>query len=318
MPAQLTDLVESERPSLVSTGFEFTEGPLWHPEGFLYVSDVDARVHYRVDLPGGERTALRADSGGANGATFDSDGNVVMCEQDARRVVRLADDGLSATEVATHYEGKRLNRCNDIVPHSDGSLYFTDPDRFLPEEEKEIGSSAVFRLEPSGELRLLASDMNHPNGIAFSPDERVLYVSNTRPDPHLHAYDVADDGSLTNSRVFGEMPYIPSPEGTFTAHDGGQRPLPEKGGVPDGLKVDVEGHIYCTGPGGTWVWGPDGTLVGVIHTPELPANVGWGGADRRTLYLCCRTSVYSLRMRVPGAAIPGVPSEGSPGQGRLL
>ncbi len=126
MPTTLADILESTQPELVATDFEFTEGPLWHPDGFLYVSDVDARIHYRVDLESGEKTVIRTDSGGANGATFDADGRVILCEQDARRVVRLEADG-GITVVADRYEGKRINRANDVVARRDGTIYFTDP-----------------------------------------------------------------------------------------------------------------------------------------------------------------------------------------------
>lgn len=301
----LSQILESTTPVLVATDFEFTEGPLWHPAGFLFVSDVDARVHYRVDPASGSKTVIRQDSGGANGATYDFAGRLVMCEQDARRIVRTESDG-SIHVIADHFEGKPLNRANDIVGRSDGSLYFTDPDRLLPPSDRAQGTSAIFRIDPSGTLHQVATDMNHPNGIAFSPDERQLYVSNSRPDPHLHIYDVLPEGGLTNGRVFAEMPYVAAPEGlTFQAHAGESRPATERGGVPDGLKVDEAGRIYCTGPQGTWVWEADGHFVGIIRTPELPANVGWGGPDRRTLYLTCRTSVYALRTITAGTSIPG-------------
>ena len=149
---------------------------------------------------------IRKDSGGANGAVFDRQGRVVICEQDARRVRRYEHDG-SLTLLASHYDGKRLNRSNDVVRGPDGgpgdTLYFTDPDKkALPEHEKELGHAAVWRLRENGELDLMASDMNHPNGLAFSPDGSVLYVSNSRPDPHLHRYDVAaDDASSTQCRT---------------------------------------------------------------------------------------------------------------------
>jgi gluconolactonase len=145
--------------------------------------------------------------------------------------------------------------------------------------------------------------MNHPNGLAFSPDETKLYVSNTRPDPHLYVFDVKSDGTLANGHMFAEMPYVPAePGATFVSHSGLERPAAEKGGVPDGLKVDVEGRIYCTGPGGTWVWEADGTHLGIIKTPELPANVGFGDADLRSLYMTCRSSVYMVRTKAPGIA----------------
>ena len=217
-------------------------------------------------------------------------------------MVRTEADG-SIQAIADRFEGKPLNRCNDLVGRRDGSLYFSDPDRLLPPTERAQGTSAVFRIDPKGKLHRVVTDMNHPNGLAFSPDERRLYVSNSRPDPHLHVYDVLPDGRLTNGAIFAEMPYVAAPEGlTFEAHAGDVRPAAERGGVPDGLKVDETGRIFCTGPRGTWVWNPDGTFLGIIYTPELPANLGWGGADGRTLFLTCRTSVYALQMTTPGAA----------------
>ncbi len=281
-------LFESLEPRKVATGFVFTEGPLWDPSGFLYVSDVDARIHYRVDVETGEKTVIRADSGGANGAVFDSQGRVVICEQDARRVCRYESDG-GLTLLADRFEGKRLNRCNDVVRGSGDSLVFTDPDKkALPESEKELGHAAIWKLDADRSLKMLGSDMNHPNGLAFSPDGKTLYVSNSRPDPHLHAYDVASDGSLSGSRVVQEMPYGPAGE---------------LDGVPDGLKLDEEGNIFSTGPGGVWIWNSDEELLGVLELPELPANLGWGGADRRTMYVTARTSVYSLRVVTPGIPV---------------
>jgi gluconolactonase len=297
MPTKLADLIESPSPDLFATGFVFTEGPLWDPAGFLYVSDVDARIHYRVH-PGApaRKEVIRTESGGANGSAFLPDGRVVNCEQDARRIVRLEKDG-ARTLLSAGSTRVRLNRCNDVVCRPDGSIYFSDPDKFLKPEERDLGHAAVWRLKPDRRpgaaheyaLVMAASDINHPNGLAFSPDGRRLNVSNTRPDPHLHVYDVRPDGSLTGSQVFDDMPY-------------GARGEPD--GVPDGLKVDEHGRIYCTGPGGVWVWEPSGQYVGIIKLPEFPANLAWGDADRRSLYITARTSVYRLRMRVAGAAEP--------------
>ncbi len=294
MPTSLADLVASESPEVFATGFVFTEGPLWDPSGFLYVSDVDARVHYRV-YPGtpARKEVIRMSSGGANGSSFGPSGLVINCEQDARRIVRIERDG-SRTVLSAGSTRVRLNRCNDVVCRPDGSIYFSDPDKFLAASDRDLGHSAVWRLRPDAGvhfpgfvLSMVANDINHPNGLAFSPDGGLLYVSNTRPDPHLHVYDVRPDGFLANGRVFAEMPY--GPRGEFD-------------GVPDGLKIDANGRIYCTGPGGIWVWLPDGMKVGVIKLPELPANLNWGDEDRRSLYVTARTSVYRLRMKVEGAA----------------
>lgn len=308
MADQLTQVLEPGEPVRIATGFVFTEGPLWHPDGFMYVSDVEAHIQYRVSLPDGERTVVRESPGGINGATFDLQGRLVVCEQDARRVVRTEPDG-SLTVLAEEYRGLRLNRSNDVVGRSDGSLYFTDPELLMPEDERQIGTAAIYRIAPDGTLHQAASDMNHPNGLAFSPDESLLYVSNTRPNPHMYVYDVAPDGSLSNGRVFDEMPYeAAEPGATFRSHSGQLRPAAEQNGVPDGLKVDVEGRVFSTGPGGTWVWDAGGNRLGIIRTPELPANVGWGDADRRSLYLTCRTSVYRVRCTAPGTPIPGMPA----------
>ncbi len=302
MASDLSGVLEPGDPVRVATGFVFTEGPLWHPDGFLYVSDINAATHYRVSLPNGEKTVIRRDSGGANGATFDLQGRLVMCEQYGRRLVRTEPDGRVVT-LTDSYEGKKLNGTNDVVCRSDGSLYFTDPQLLIPEPERELGHSAIFRYMPDGELRLMTSEMNHPNGLAFSPDETKLYASNTRPNPHLYVFDILPDGALADGRLFAEMPYGPAePGATFATSAGLIRPMAEKGGVPDGLKVDVEGRIFCTGPGGTWVWEAGGTHLGIIRTPELPANVAFGDADSRSLYMTCRTSVYMLRTRAPGIA----------------
>lgn len=284
-------LFASLKPQQVGTGFVFTEGPLWDPSGFLYVSDVDARIHYKLNPETGEKTVIRENSGGANGAVFDLEGRVVICEQDARRVCRYEHDG-SLTLLADRFEGKRLNRSNDIVrgSHENGnSFYFTDPDKkALPEEEKELGHAGIWRLNEDGSLELMAKDMNHPNGLAFSPDGKKLYVSNSRPDPHMHAYDVAADGSLSNPRIVDPMPYGPAGE---------------LDGVPDGLKLDEAGNIYSTGPGGIWIWNGNEELLGVLELPELPANLGWGGQDRRTMFVTARTSVYTLQVNTPGIPV---------------
>ena len=252
----------------------------------MYVSDVDAQIHYKVHLKEKVVTeAIRKSSGGANGAVFDKNECLVICEQDARRVVRYESDG-SITVLVDNYGGKCLNRSNDIILHDDGSLYFTDPDKKgLEESEKELGFASIFRINVDGDLLLLANDMNHPNGLGFSVDGKTLYVSNSRPDPHLHAYSVDDSGLLTNSRIVAEMPY---------------GNLGELSGVPDGLKLDAKGNIYVTGPSGIWIWDKYEDFLGVIELPELPANIGWGGTDNCTMFVTARTSVYTFRTTTSG------------------
>jgi len=278
----------------LATGFGFVEGPLWHPAGhWLFVDIPRARVH-RL-LADGSVETVREDSGGANGTTFDMQGRLVMCEggllfepdggNAPRRLSRMEADG-SITTVVDRFEGKRLNRPNDVVCRSDGSLYFSDPNGRLAAEERELDFAGVMRVAPDGAVSAAARDMVYPNGLAFSPDERLLYVANTRPETFLAVYDVQPDGSLANKRVFADM-------------------TGEGEGVPDGLKVDVEGCVYCTGAGGCWVFEPSGELAGIITPPEAPANVAWGGPDYRTLFFTARTSVYACEMAVAGIVPPG-------------
>jgi gluconolactonase len=278
--SQVLDSAAAERPA---TGFGFTEGPLWHPDGFYYFVDIRASRLYRL-APGGTAEVVRENTGEGNGSTFDLDGRLLMCEGGNRRVTRM-DAGGQVAVAADRYEGKRLNRPNDIVCASDGSIYFTDPGGRLPLGERELAHSGVYRIAPSGALTLVA-ECEYPNGLAFSPDERVLYVANTRSTPYIHELHLAPDGTLARRRIFADM-----------SSD-------ERDGVPDGMKVDIEGRVYCTGAGGTWVFAPDGARLGIIRTPEIPANLAFGGPDLRTLFFTARTSVYTLRVRVPGQPHP--------------
>ena len=184
------------------------------------------------------------------------------------------------------WKGKRLNRPNDVVCKSDGSIYFTDPGLRVPFEQREVPHAAVYRVMPDGTQSMVA-DFEYPNGLAFSPDERLLYVANTRWAQYIHALELDANGALVRRRIFAEMPSDS-----------------DKNGVPDGMKVDVEGRVYCTGPDGTWVFAPDGTKLGIIRTPEFAANVAFGGPDLKTLFFTANTSVYTLRMKVSGQPHP--------------
>ena len=268
----------------LATGFGFTEGPLWHPDGFYYFVDIRANKLHRI-TPGKPPEIVRENTGEGNGTTFDLQGRLVMCEGSHRRVTRRREDG-SIDTLVERYEGKRLNRPNDVVCTSDGSLWFTDPDLRVPFAERELPYAGVYRISPDGVTTLMA-DCEYPNGLAFSPDERTLYVANTRWSQYIHRFELDASGKVLRRRIFAEM-----------ASDD------DKNGVPDGMKVDVEGRVYCTGPGGTWVFAPDGQRLGIIETPEVPANICFGGSDLRTLFLTARTSVYTLRMNVPGQPHP--------------
>lgn len=242
----------------IATGFQFTEGPVWDREGnFLLFSDIPASRISRWQEASGLKE-FRSPSGKSNGLTRDRQGRLIACEHATRRVSRTEDDGM-VVAIATHYQGKRLNSPNDVVVKSDGAVYFTDPPyglnpMFGSMTPQELPFYGVYRLSPHGEeLRLLIDDMV-PNGLAFSPDESLLYVADTEMN-HLRVFDVDRDGGVSNGRIF--------------AHITGD-PL-----APDGLKVDLEGNVYVTGRGGIWVMNPKGDRLGVLPVPELPANLCW-------------------------------------------
>jgi len=288
----LPDVLETTEAERLATGFVFTEGPLWHPEGFYYFVDIRQNKLYRI-TPGQKAEVVRETAGG-NGTTFDLQGRLVLCEGDGRRVTRVGPGGKVET-VVDRYQGGRFNRPNDVVCRSDGSLYFTDPDKRRPYTEREIPGPAgennlwdgacVYRVAPDGAVSLFAH-CEYPNGLAFSPDERTLYVANTRSTKYIHALELDAAGKLARRRIFADMN-----EGTAP-------------GIPDGLKVDSQGRVYCTGPGGIWVFTPDGKRVGIVKFPEQSVNFAFGGADLRTLFCCAHTSVYTLRVKVPGNPHP--------------
>jgi gluconolactonase len=276
-------ILETRAAERLATGFVFTEGPLWHPGGFYYFVDVRASVLYRLE-PGRAPEIVRDGTGGGNGTTFDLEGRLVNCEGENRRVTRMSADG-RVEVLVDRFEGKRLNRPNDVVCRSDGSIYFTDPGLRVPLAERELPHAGVYRVAPDGTIALVA-DFEYPNGLAFSPDERILYVANTRWAQYIHAIELDAGGTMVRRRIFADM-----------SSD-------ETDGVPDGMKVDVQGRVYCTGPGGTWVFAPDGARLGIIRTPEIPANLAFGGPDLKTLFFTARTSVYTLRVTTPGQPHP--------------
>ena len=300
MPDNLDAIVEpGQEAQQLATDFVFTEGPLWHPDGYWLFVDLFRTVPIILRLsPGGQPETVREPSGGTNGMTFDLQGRLIMCEGDNRRITRMEADG-SITVLADRWEGQRLHRPNDVVVRSDGSIYFTNPSGRIDPADREIEFSGVHRILPDGTVIAVTRDTDYPNGLAFSPDESVLYVANTRRDngcmeekergdvcthQYIRAYDIAADGAASNSRIFANM---------HSAADG----------VPDGMKVDQEGRVYCTGSEGVWVFEPDGAHLGIIRLPEIPANCGWGGPDHRTMLFTARTSVYSLRMTTPGVRL---------------
>ncbi len=291
-------------------GFVFGEGPVWVPSrdepayyggggsgGYLLFSDPNQNVIHRFDPraeAGRNVTVYRTKSGyagpdiaryfqpGSNGLALDAQGRLTICEHGNRRVSRLEKNG-TLTVLADRFEGKRLSSPNDLVYRSDGTLYFTDPPFGLPgtfaDPAREIPFGGVYALRPDGTLTLGAKDLAAPNGLAFSPDERVLYVDNWETSRKVVLrYDVAPDGALSNPRTFFDMTSTP-----------GEICL-------DGLKVDRRGNLFVSGPGGVWVLSPDATHLGTIVGPELPANFAFGDDDGRTLYMTARTGLYRLRL----------------------
>jgi gluconolactonase len=260
-------------------GFRFTEGPIWNAAGFLLFSDIPAN-EIKKWTRDGKVTTFRAPSGNSNGLTLDRQGRLIACEHGNRRVSRTEKDGTVVT-LADRYNGKRLNSPNDVVVRSDGSIYFTDPPYGIKPEQQELPYQGVYRLSPDGKLVLLVDDFDRPNGLAFSPDEKTLYVDDSNRG-HVRAFAVSPDGTLTHGRVFAA---VKGPGG----------------GVPDGMKVDSAGNVFCTGPGGVFVFGPDGKHLGTIQMPETTANCAWGEPDRKTLYLTASTGLYRIRLKIAGA-----------------
>lgn len=265
----------------LATNFKFTEGPVWHPDGYLRFSDIPANRIYRL-TPDGELTVFREPSGNSNGLTLDHQGRLIACEHGNRRVSRTAADG-QVTALATHFDGKRLNSPNDVVVHSSGAIFFTDPPYGIKPEQQELDFSGVYRLDPDGSLTLLVDDFLRPNGLAFSPDESRLYVDDSHAQ-HVRVFDMTADLTLDNGRVFADL-----------QHEGD--------GVPDGMKIDQEGNTYVTNALGIWIFNPGGDFLGLLSVPETPANCAWGGPNNQTLFLTARTSVYQVQMRIPGMPV---------------
>jgi gluconolactonase len=263
---------------LVATGFGFTEGPVWDPVGFVYVSDEEINKIYRVFADGHREVLL--DLGDPDGNTYDLNHRLLDCASVLRAIIRIDPDG-HYTVLADRFEGKRFNSPNDVVIGPDKAIYFTDPTLDLPSgQKKEIPFQGVYRLDDRGEVRLLTKDLTQPNGLAFSPDGKKLYVDDSE-QRNIRVYDFHPDGSISNGRIFA------------TEIGPGK-------GVPDGMKLDDKGNLYVTGPEGIWVWGAQGEHLGTIVLPEQPANLAWGEPDYRTLYFTATKSVYRLQTLAHG------------------
>ena len=263
----------------VATGFGFTEGPMWDPAGFLYVSDETLNKIFRV-YPNGKKEEVIA-LGDPDGNSFDRQHRLIDCASVLRAIIEVRSDGKYKI-LADRFEGKKFNSPNDVIVGPDGALYFSDPTLDLVAgENQEIPFQGVYRLDQTGNVRLLTKDLTQPNGLAFSPDGKHFYVDDD-DKRNIRVYDVAADGTLRNGRIFGEEPGA------------------KNDGVPDGIKVDQHGNLFVTGPKGIWVWDAKGNHLGTIAMPEQPANLAWGDKDYRTLYITATTSVYRLETKTQG------------------
>ena len=269
----------------VSTGFNFTEGPMWnHAENHLIFSDIPGNIMRKWTAEGGIET-FREPSNMANGNYYDHQGRLITCEHATSRVVRSEVDG-SITVLASHYAGKELNSPNDVVVRSDGSIYFSDPtfgrmEHWGVPRDQELAFQGVYRLDTdSGDLTLLADDFDQPNGLCLSADESGLFVNDWKRG-HIRLFDLEADGTVSNSRVWAEV-------------------TGNREGACDGMKLDSRGHLYTTGPGGIHVFAPDATSLGVIYMPEIAANFCWGEDDLCSLFVTASTSLYRVRVKAPG------------------
>jgi gluconolactonase len=291
-------------------GFKWTEGPVWIPAGYLLFAEIPSNsirkwtpgVGVSVFLqPSGYKgpAAFTGPEPGSNGMTLDSRGRLTVAGHAQRDVWRLerVDPKAQLTVLADTYQGKQLNSPNDLVYKSDGTLYFTDPPYGLPKLDsdptKQLQFSGVYRLPGAlnhkpgappdrAQLQLLVKDLPRPNGICFSPDEKYLYVNNSEPKKLWMRYAVNADGTLTDAKVFFDASSDP------------------RVGAPDGMKVDQSGNVYSAGPGGVWIFSPEGKHLGTLEIPERVGNVAWGGADHKTLYVAASSSIYRISLKIPG------------------
>ncbi|HEX3455607.1 MAG TPA: SMP-30/gluconolactonase/LRE family protein [Gaiellaceae bacterium] len=284
------EAVEVER---LGTGFTFTEGPIWHPrDEYLLFSDMPADIR-RKWTPDGTVVEVMNPSNKCNGMTYDADLNLLVCEHSTSSVVRERPDGTRET-LATHYQGKELNSPNDIIVHSSGAIYFSDPTYgrwpgFGIERDCELDFRGVYRLAPGGgDPELLVDDFGEPNGLSFSPDESLLYINDT-PNALIRVFDVQPDGSIANGRLFADK-----------IGDGDLA----KGGLVDGMKADEQGNVWVTGPDGVWVFAPDGEHLGVVEIPESVGNIHWGGPNWNWMFVPASTSLYRFQTKVSGRREP--------------
>ena len=268
----------------VAGGFTFGEGPVYdRRRGYLLFCDVQGDAIYKL-LPDDKLDVFRRPAGYPSGLAFDPQGRLVVCENTGRRITRTEEDEQIVT-LAEQFAGKRLNSPNDLIIVQDGTIYFSDPPYGLPDmtQGKELDFNGVYKISPDGELTLLVKDISLPNGMVFSPDERLLYINDTQ-NRTIHCFEVKPDGTLGSDRIFAQMTGDPSDWGA------------------DGITIDAEGNVYCTGPKGVWVFSAQGELKARIYAPEVITNLAWGDQDYKTLYLTGLTSLYRIRRDLGGVS----------------
>jgi gluconolactonase len=266
----------------MGTGFGFTEGPVWDTKGFLYVSDEDKNILYRL-YPDGHRDVI-LEMGDPDGNTYDQQQRLIVTASVLRSIVRVDPDKKTFVTLASQYDGKKLNSPNDVVLGPDGALYFTDPTLDLVKGEKqELPFQGVYRLDAQGKLTLLTKDFTQPNGLAFSPDGKYLYIDDDGKDQrNIRRYRFnKKDGTVSDGMIFADMKTSDS-------------------GVPDGMKLDTKGNLYVSGPRGIWVFNADGKHLGTVELPETSANLAWGGPDYSQLFITASHSVFILPTQAKG------------------
>jgi gluconolactonase len=294
---QLHELVDANAEvERIGTGFTFTEGPIWNPRGnFLLFSDMPGDTRRRWDEQSGI-TEVAKPSNKGNGMTLDAEGRLIVCEHVTSSVVRMDPDGTGGGRevLASHYESKELNSPNDVIVHSSGAIYFSDPTYgrmpvFGIEREQELNFQGVYRIPPGGgDPQLLVDDFVQPNGLCFSPDESLLYINDT-DRAHIRVFDMEDDGSISKGRVLAD--------GIGTGDL-------ESGELVDGMKCDEHGNVWVTGPKGVWIFTPSGEYLGIVEIPEGVGNLHWGGPDWSWLFVPATTSLYRVATKTRGRREP--------------
>ncbi|AEL27641.1 SMP-30/gluconolactonase/LRE family protein [Cyclobacterium marinum] len=277
-PALLNIVDENSQVIKLHDGFQFTEGPVWNEEGqYLLFSDIPANTIFKLE-PTGEIVSYRKPSQNSNGLTFDKEGNLIIAEHSGRKISKISPEGNYST-IVDNYMGTKLNSPNDVIVDSQGAIYFTDPPYGRPKDASDtLSFNGVYKYS-KGEIHLISDDLYRPNGIALSPDERSLYVANSGQPKQFVKYAISKSGKIGKGKVFFDASGL-SGEGN-----------------PDGIKVDPEGNIFATGPGGVLVLTENGELLGTIKFPETPANLAFGGHDMKTLFVTARTGLYSIRLK---------------------